>query len=158
MARTAPFGPGRRGESRVVINRAAMDTLDLAVADAMAEAMRAITHAAKERVPVDTGQLRDSADWAVFNGSRKVSGTASKPRALRSRKGVISGIAGFSSPLAHLIERGTALRRNEKPSRATGRGPAMPFLLPATQAVANGPFAREVGEAIRRRGLGKPTA
>lgn len=151
----ATIGPGKP-TSRVVMNRMAMNELDLATADGVADVMKQILARAMERVPVDTGDLRDSGDWAVFNGSRKVAGTAAKPRDLRGKKGVIVGIAGFGSPIAHLVERGTALRHNETPNRATGRGPAQPFLLPAMQQVV-GELGRDIGAAIRRRRLSVPS-
>lgn len=159
MASRPPiFGPtGSKTQARVVMNRQAMDALDLAVADALANLAREVLQDAKRRVPVDTGNLRDSGDWAVFNGARKVAGTGSKPRALRTSRGVISAVVGFGSPLAHLIERGTALRANETPSRSTGRGPAIPFLLPAAQEASASDLAREVEHAIARRGLSRPS-
>lgn len=160
MASRPPmFSPtGSKAQARVVMNREALDTMDLAVADALANVSRAILQAAQRRVPVDTGDLRDSGDWAVFGGAKKLSGTAAKPKALRTAKGVITAVVGFGSPLAHLIERGTALRATEKPSRATGRGPAIPFLLPATQEVSSGELGREVETAMARRGLSRPSA
>ncbi len=146
------FGPKL---TRVIINRNAMNDLELAVADGVEVVVRNMMQSAVEKVPFDEGSsgrrhLRDTAGWAVWNGNRKVAGDAAKPRDLRGRKGTVMGAAGFGSPLAHLLERGTALRRNEAPNRATGRGPALPFLMPAFQQETHD-LPSEIGAAIRIR-------
>ena len=92
----------------------------------------------------------------VLNGTRKVGGTASKPRSYRDRrKGIIVGIAGFGSPLAHLHERGTVGRVQEGTGRFTGSLPARPFLLPATTRVVKG-MGPTIGRAIQEAGFSKP--
>ena len=116
--------------AKVVLNRAAFDQITLAVADglyelglkviadAAAKAPRDPEKAAERGVPMmaDTGHV-----VAFVNGKRIAGDVGRKPRGAKVGPG-ISIIAGFGSPLAHLIEGGTIKMR------------ARPFLTPAMMA------------------------
>lgn len=147
------YGP--RIDKRVILNRQALDKLHLAVAEGLEQIGIATLEMAAPHVPDDPSTARrivDTGGWAVFMGSKKVGGTATKPRTLRTgRAGVMTVIAGYGSPLAHLHERGTSLRVTDA-GRETGYLPAQPFLLPAFMAAVRA-LAPTVREHIKQKGF-----
>lgn len=160
----------RKPSKRVVLNLAALDQLQFAVAVGLERLGQGIIEESQSRAPrgpdvvttTASGKkktrvhLADTGGYVVLNGSRKVGGSASKPKSFDTRrKGIISVVAGYGSPLAHLHERGTAGRVQKKTGRFTGVLPARPFLLPAT-AHAVDDMARAIGDAIRDAGFSKP--
>lgn len=152
--------------SRVVLNRAALDDFQLAVAAGLEALGRDVIARAAPNAPDDpstSSRIADTGRYAVYSGSRKVAGEANKPRRLRTRKGSITVAMGFGHPLAHIFERGTTVRRTHSyadhaaTGHSTGYIAARPFLLPALIATVH-EMAPRVGAAIRARGLSrKPT-
>jgi hypothetical protein len=115
----------RKPSARVVLNRAALDQVHLALADGVEEIARTIVETAgpPDATPFGLG-LVNSGGWAVYDGKKKLSGGSldgsqpKKPRAFRAEATGITGIAGFGFP-ARFQETGTVHQ------------PARPFLLPA---------------------------
>lgn len=116
----------RRPSARVVLNRAALSELHLALADGIEEVARTIIETAKppDATPFGEGLVTEGG-WLVYDGSKKVAGGSlggnqpKKPRAFRVRGTVgITGIAGFGFP-ARFQETGTEHQ------------PARPFFMPA---------------------------
>lgn len=139
-------------KARVVMNRAALDELGLALADgllalgeeiladAAANAPRDPEIAAKRGVPMmaDTGHL------VVYAGGKKVGGDeggTGKPRGMKTPPDQAVLGVWFSSPLAHFAELGTI---KESPR---------PFLGPALAAhLGNtGPYVQKAMAARARR-------
>ena len=148
----------RAVSKRVKLNLAALDQLQFAVAVGMERLALEIVEEAAPKAPDSTGRgtIAKTGGHVVLNGSRKVGGTASKPRSFDTRRrGIISAVAGFGSPLAHLHERGTVGRTQDESGRFTGVLPPRPFLLPATTHVVKsmGPV---IGAAIKEAGFSKP--
>lgn len=120
----------RKPGAKVVLNRQALDTLHLALAEGVEEVARTIVETAEppDATPYGVG-LVDSGGWAVYAGSKKVAGGSmdgsqpNKPRAFKPSPTGITGIAGFGSP-ARFQEVGTAHHG------------AQPFLWPAAMRVA----------------------
>jgi hypothetical protein len=123
-----------RGPSkRVVLNRAAVTDLGLAVADGILEVGQQIIAAARPPdspdPPFPTGQgLPLQGGVLVYVDGQKVAGwhqrgkQPRKPRAAKTPKGAIVGIVGYGFP-GRFAETGTA------------NSPAQPFLSPATDQV-----------------------
>lgn len=115
--------------ARLVLNRAALDTVRLAVADGVLEVARTMVEDANppDATPFGVG-LVQSGGWAVYAGSKKVAGGSldgsqpKKPRALKTPADAITGIAGFGFP-ARFEEIGTVNQ------------PARPFFMPAVVRV-----------------------
>lgn len=120
----------RKPSARVVLNRQALDTVHLALAEGVEEVARTIVETADppDATPYGVGLVR-SGGWAVFAGSKKVAGGSqdgtqpNKPRGFRPEPTGITGIAGFGFP-ARFQEVGTVQQ------------PARPFLWPAAMRVA----------------------
>jgi hypothetical protein len=143
--------------TRVVLNRAALEAVDLAVADGLLEQAQRIVEAA--RPPSDVGQtpdvthghprpaLIDTGGAAVWAGKKKVGGAktlgkeVSKPRAVRLDVGIITAIGGFGFP-GRFQEMGTVHQ------------PARPFLTPKFLAMAPD-VAGPLREAVRRHGCSR---
>jgi hypothetical protein len=120
----------RKPSTRVVFNRAALNTVDLAVAEGLEEVVRTVVESANppDAAPFGAG-LVTHGGWLVYAGANKVGGGSldgrqpKKPRAFRvkgSRQ--IQAIAGFSFP-GRFQEGGTAKMR------------ANPFLTPTASSV-----------------------
>jgi HK97 gp10 family phage protein len=113
----------------VVLNRAALDELHLALADGVEAIARTIVETADppDATPFGVG-LVTQGGWAVYSGSKKVAGGSlggaqpQKPRAFRTVPGAITGFAGFGFP-GRFQETGTVHQ------------PARPFFTPAVLAV-----------------------
>jgi hypothetical protein len=114
----------RRPSARVVLNRAALDEVHLAIAEGVEEIARTVVETANppDDTPYGVGLVR-SGGWAVYAGSKKVGGGSldgsqpKKPRALKTAFAAITGVAGFDFP-ARFQEIGTAHQR------------ARPFFMP----------------------------
>src|SRR5688500_14149698 len=85
--------------SRVVLNRKALTALQGAFADAMADMGREVIEVARppDARPFGEG-LVTTGDWGVWAGSKKVDGTAQKPRAARLSRGEITMLVGYGFP------------------------------------------------------------
>lgn len=134
--------------ARVELNRAALDALDLAVADGLLEHAEAIVEAANppDAPPYGKG-LVESGGAAVWAGKKKVGGgktrgkAVAKPRAVRLQADVITAVGGFGFP-ARFQEMGTS------------RQPARPFLSPVFLGMA--PDAGgAIRSAVARHGAGR---
>lgn len=135
----------RKPSTRVVMNRAALNEVDLAIADGLEEVVRTVIETAQppDAPPYGEG-LPAHGGWLVYAGANKVGGGSldgrqpKKPRAFRvagSRQ--IQAIAGFSFP-GRFQEAGTAKMR------------ANPFLTPA--AAETMPHAPAIMKpAVQRR-------
>jgi hypothetical protein len=143
--------------SRVVINRAAMNQFETAIADGLADIMVETQERATDRPlpddPETSRKIANTAGWAVFNGTRKVDGPASKPRTLRNRKGVITGVVGFGHPVALIFERGTAGRYQASGDYAGVIRPR-PFLLPSFLSAVKD-LSSTVANRIRQSPVGR---
>lgn len=137
----------RKPAARVVLNRAALDSLHLALAEGIEEVARTIVETAEppDATPYGVG-LVDSGGWAVYAGSKKVGGGSldgtqpNKPRAFKPLPTGITGIAGFGFP-ARFQETGTVSQ------------PARPFLWPSAMRVAGS--APEIMKSIVGPRLGR---
>lgn len=119
----------RKPSTRVVLNRSALDRVDLAVADGLLEVGRTIVEVAHppdsplEPYPIGQGLVLQGG-VLVYADGKKVAGWSQrglqpkKPRAAVTPRGVITAIAGFGFP-GRLVEGGTLDQ------------PARPFLSPA---------------------------
>jgi len=127
------------------MNRAALHTIDLAIADGLEEVVRTVIESAQppDAPPYGAG-LPAHGGWLVYAGGQKVGGGSldgrqpKKPRALRVKgSDQVVAIAGFSFP-GRFQEAGTA------------KMSANPFLTPALNEVA--PHAASImGPAVRRK-------
>lgn len=116
-----------RRAAKVVMNHAALDAVQMGMADgllamgqriladAVANAPRDPEIAAKRGVPM----MADTGHVVVYALGKKVGGDGDKPRAMRVPKDQAVMAVYFSSPLSHFAELGTVKER------------ARPFLLPA---------------------------
>ena len=96
----------RKPSARVVLNRAALDAVHLALADGVEEIARTVVETAEppDATPFGEG-LVTSGGWLVYDGAKKVAGGSltglqpKKPRAFRVKGTAgITGIAGFGFP------------------------------------------------------------
>lgn len=135
-------------KARVVLNRAALDQVQLGMADGLQEVGEAIIAEASARAPKLTGALAASGTVAVFALGKLVSGrtdiaAAKNKRGVKVGKNEVVMILGFTDWKAHFAELGTIKER------------ARPFLIPAFNggiggaavAVPNGMRARAGGKA-----------
>lgn len=141
----------RRG-AVVVMNKAAIDALQMGmadglielgeriIADARANAPRDPETAAKRGVPMlaDTGFASVWALGKLVSGSTAVAASKNKPRGLKTPKDQVVLVTAFASPIAHLVELGT-VKMN-----------ARPFLIPALNANVDN-AARFVVPAMGKR-------
>jgi hypothetical protein len=116
----------RKPSARVVLNRAALDRVHLALADGVEEIARTIVETAEppDAAPFGVG-LPARGGWLVYDGSKKVAGGSlsgnqpKKPRAFAVRGTAgIQAIAGFGFP-GRFQETGTVHQ------------PARPWFTPA---------------------------
>jgi hypothetical protein len=139
----------RKPSARVVLNRQALDTVHLALAEGVEEIVRTIVETAEppDATPFGEG-LVTRGGWLVYDGPNKVAGGSlegtqpKKPRAFRVRgtAGIV-GIAGFSFP-GRLQETGWV------------DAPARPWFTPAVmrvKAVAAEIMRYVVGSRLRGR-------
>lgn len=139
----------RKPSSRVVLNRAALTELGLALAGGVEEIARTIVETAEppDATPFGEGLVTDGG-WLVYQGPNKVAGGSlsgrqpKKPRAFKTRgtTGIV-GIAGFGFP-AKFQEAGTVNQ------------PARPFLAPAVvrvKGVAGEIMASAVAPRLRAK-------
>ena len=138
----------RKPSAKVVLNRAALSELDLAIATGVEELVRTVIETAEppDATPFGEGLVTEGG-WAVYAGSKKVGGGSlagpqpRKPRGLKLASDAITGIAGFGFP-ARFQEVGTV----HQPSR--------PFLWPTAARVGRiaGDVMREiVGPLLRSK-------
>lgn len=138
----------RKPSTRVVLNRAALAELDLALAEGVEEIVRTVIEVANppDATPFGVG-LVTQGGWLVYVGSKKVGGGSlvglqpKKPRAFRvaGTEGIVA-IAGFGFP-GRFQETGTTNQ------------PARPFLTPAMLEVASAApeiMRSVVGPRLRR--------
>jgi hypothetical protein len=139
----------RRPSARVVLNRAALDELHLALAEGVEEIARTVVETAEppDATPFGEG-LVTQGGWLVYDGAKKVAGGSlegiqpKKPRAFRVRgtEG-ITGIAGFGFP-------------GRFHETVTSDQPARPFFMPAVvrvKGVAAEIMREIVGPRLARR-------
>jgi len=110
----------RKVNARTVVNRKALDAIRGGLADGLGKLGAKIIEdtRAPDEPPLGKG-LVAKGDWGVWAGSRKVGGTATKPKTVRlDRNGGITLIAGYPFP-GRFNELGTI------------RQPARPFFTPA---------------------------
>jgi hypothetical protein len=108
----------RKVSSRTVVNRKALDAIRGGLADGLAlfgAAIIADTHP-PDATPFGEG-LVTTGDWGVWADTRKVGGTARKPRSVRLVKGALTLVVGYGFP-GRFQERGTVHQ------------PARPFFTP----------------------------
>lgn len=138
----------RRPSARLMLNRAALDEVQLALADGVEEIARTIVETANPPDATPFGQgLVTQGGWAVYVGSKKVAGGSlagiqpKKPRSFKTAPDAITGIAGFGFP-ARFQEIGTVHER------------ARPFLMPAAiqvKGIAVDIMKEIVGSKLRAR-------
>ncbi len=137
----------RKPSAKVVLNRAALTTVHLALAEGIEEIVRTIVEVADppDATPFGVG-LTTNGGWLVYAGSKKVAGGSlrglqpKKPRAFRPESAGITGMAGFGFP-GRFQETGTVNHA------------AQPFFTPAAEQVAGraGEIMRDVvGPRLRR--------
>lgn len=138
----------RKPSARVVLNRAALTELGLAIAAGVEEIARTVVETADppDATPFGEGLVTEGG-WLVYQGANKVAGGSlrglqpKKPRAFRVRgTTAIVGIAGFGFP-GRFQETGT---KNQ---------PARPWFTPAVVRVKGvaGEIMRDaVGPRLRR--------
>lgn len=138
----------RRPSSRVVLNRAALDEVQLAVAEGVEEIARTVVETAEppDATPFGVG-LATRGGWAVYAGKKKVAGGSldgtqpKKPRAFKPSPTGVTGIAGFGFP-GRFQETGTVHQ------------PARPWFMPAVvrvKAIAAEIMREIVGPRLRAR-------
>lgn len=112
----------RKVSSRTVVNRKALDEITGAFVDGMAAVGKAVIERTRppDAAPFGKG-LVTTGDWGVWAGTRKVAGTATKPRSVRLSKTGITLIAGYGFP-GRFQEMGTIHQ------------PARPFFTPSVMA------------------------
>jgi hypothetical protein len=128
----------RKVSARVMLNRAALDEVHLALGEGVEEIVRTIVEVADppDATPFGMG-LVTNGGWLVYSGSKKVAGGSlrglqpKKPRAFRPEPTGITGMAGFGFP-GRFQETGTV------------HHPAQPFFTPAAEQVA-----RHAGEIMK---------
>lgn len=109
----------RRVSSRTVLNRACLT----AIGEGLASGLEDVgTRAIENTEPPDAAPFGEglitTGDWGVWNGTRKVGGTATKPRSVKLSGEGITLVAGYGFP-GRFQEFGTVNQ------------PARPFLSPA---------------------------
>jgi hypothetical protein len=143
-------------KARVVLNRAVLDELQLAmangllalgeqiIADARANAPRDPVIAEKRGVPM----MADTGNLVVYAGGKKVGGDeggTGKPRGMATPKDQAVLGVWFSSPIAHLVELGTikmGARPFLTPSLAGHLGDVGPYVTKAINTRAKRRAAR----------------
>lgn len=122
----------RKPSARVVLNRAALLRIDLALAEGVEEVCRTVVEVAGDAAPDATpfGEgLTTNGGWLVYAGSKKVAGGSlrglqpKKPRDFKPEPTGITGMAGFGFP-GRFQETGTV------------NHPAQPFFTPSAERVA----------------------
>lgn len=133
----------RKPSARVVLNRQALDRVQLALAEGLEEVARTIVEVAEppDATPFGEG-LVTNGGWLVYAGAKKVGGGSlrglqpKKPRAFRVQGTAgIQAIVGFGFP-GRFQEMGTI------------HHPAQPFFTPAVDATI--PHAAEIMESVVR--------
>lgn len=113
----------RKVHVRTVANKAALNAISHGLAEGMAAVGRAIIATADVPDAAPYGQgLVTTGDWGVWVGTKKVDGTASKPRTVKTRAGVVTLVAGWGFP-GRFQELGTIFQ------------PPRPFATPAVLEV-----------------------
>lgn len=135
----------RRTSSKVILNRAALNEVDAAIADGLEEIVKTIVEDAQppDASPYGEG-LVTRGGWLVYAGSKKVGGGSldgrqpKKPRSFRvAGSRMIQAIAGFGFP-GRFQEAGTS------------KMAANPFLTPSMNRTT--PHAASImAPAVRRR-------
>ncbi len=109
----------RRTSASVILNRKALSDVGQQLAAGVGNFCASIIERAHvpDDPPIGKG-LVQTGDWGVWYNGRKIGGHATKPRGLKLGAGIV-GVAGYGSPIAHLLERGTVNMS------------ARPYLMPA---------------------------
>jgi hypothetical protein len=142
-------------KARVIMNRAALDELQLGMADGLLQLGQQIIAEARANAPRDpeiaakrgVPMMADTGHCVVYALGKKVGGEeggTGKPRGMKTPKDqVVLGVY-FSSPIAHFAELGTIVE------------PARPFLTPALMSnIGNaGPYVKA---AMNKRAASAPT-
>lgn len=130
-------------KARVIMNRGALDELQLGMADGLLQLGERILADARANAPRDpeiaakrgVPMMADTGHVVVYALGKKVGGEegeTGKPRRMKTSKGSADLGVWFSSPLSHFAELGTI------------KEPARPFLTPALMANIGdtGPYVR----------------
>lgn len=128
----------RRVTARTVLNRQALNAFAAGCADGMAEIGKQVIAITRppDATPFGEG-LVTTGDWGVWAGSKKVDGSATKPRSVRLQKDRITLAVGYGFP-GRFQELGTIHQ------------PARPFLTPSMLEVM--PEAEAfIKPAVRKR-------
>lgn len=99
----------RKESIRVVTNREALNAIDRGIARGQAKIGADFVERARGRIHSVTHRLEKSGGYLVLVNGRKVFGDAQKPKGTPSRGIVL--VAGFGSPVGHLLEYGTEKMR-----------------------------------------------
>ena len=139
-------------KARVVMNRAALDELQLAMADGLLAVGEQIIAEAQENAPRDpeaaaergVPMMADTGHVVVYALGKKVGGDdggTGKPRGMKTPKDQAVLGVWFSSPISHLVELGTI------------KMPARPFFTPSLMSNLGdvGPYVRKAMGARARR-------
>lgn len=139
-------------KARVVMNRAALDELQLAMADGLLRVGEQVIAEARDNAPRDpeiaakrgVPMMADTGNLVVYALGKKVGGDdggTGKPRGMKTPKDQAVLGVWFSSPISHLIELGTV------------KMPAQPFLTPSLTGNLGdtGPYVRKAMAARARR-------
>lgn len=130
----------RKASARTVLNRKALNDIAGALADGMGMLGAAVIERADppDAEPFGKG-LVTTGDWGVWAGTKKVLGSATKPRTERLSRTGLTMLVGFGFP-GRFQEKGTI------------NHPAQPFLTPAVMAEfpdAGGHLKRAFGKVSR---------
>ncbi len=141
-------------KARVIMNRAALDELQLGMADGLLQLGQQIIAEARANAPRDpeiaakrgVPMMADTGHAVVYALGKKVGGEegeTGKPRGMKTSKGSADLGVWFSSPLAHFAELGTI------------KETARPFLTPALMANV-GDTGPVVKAAMNKRAASAP--
>lgn len=139
--------PGKMGK-RVLVNRAALTELTLAVGDALFElAVSIVEEATPPDAPPYGVGLIDGGGAVLYAGTKKINGTqvrgkqVSKPRAVDLTRNGVTAIGGWGFP-ARFVEWGTL------------DTPSEPFLTPPFMA-GKGRAEEAIRASLQAKGIGR---
>lgn len=149
--------------ARVVMNRAALDELQLAMADGLLALGERIIAEARDNAPRDpeaaaargVPMMADTGNLVVYALGKKVGGDdggTGKPRGMKTPKDQAVLGVWFSSPLSHFHELGTVKMRARPfltPALARNLGDTGPYVRKAMAARASRQAARKARIAAR---------
>lgn len=148
-------------KARVVMNRAALDELQLAMADGLLQLGEQIIAEARDKAPRDpeiasergVAMMADTGNLVVYALGKKVGGDdggTGKPRGMKTPKDQAVLGVWFSSRIAHLVELGTVkmgARPFLTPALAQNLGDVGPYVRKAMSARAGRQAARAASKA-----------